>query len=100
VYGGVWLAQEPDLTQGQRLMPRTKVAEKSGQAVGISIGCMLGMVPLLWLNTKKKKQVGSRLGGGLGLRRGRRWYGGLFWSGGLIAHPPPSHTHTALPMLH
>jgi hypothetical protein len=59
-------AQEPDLTQAQRLMPRTKVAEKSGQAVGISIGCLLGMMPLLWLNTKKKKQVrGARRGGGL-----------------------------------
>ncbi|CAG9464540.1 unnamed protein product [Pedinophyceae sp. YPF-701] len=39
----------PPLTRTQRQMPRTRVAKLLGTSGGISIGCLLGMFPLLFM---------------------------------------------------
>lgn len=43
---------EPDLTPAQFALPATTWAVNIGRAWGVVIGCLLGMVPLLWMNKK------------------------------------------------
>lgn len=43
----------PNLTRTQVDMTSTKFATTSGRAFGVFLGCILGMIPLLFMNTKK-----------------------------------------------
>eukprot|EP00873_Tetraselmis_striata_P014037 jgi/Tetstr1/434301/TSEL_023407.t2 len=43
------IAKEPELTAEQEALPITQRARQAGAMAGISIGCILGMVPLLFL---------------------------------------------------
>lgn len=38
----------------QMLLKRTRLAKVAGSSVGVTIGCLLGMVPLLFLHTRDK----------------------------------------------
>eukprot|EP00747_Dinoflagellata_sp_TGD_P058230 gnl/TRDRNA2_/TRDRNA2_151032_c0_seq2.p1 gnl/TRDRNA2_/TRDRNA2_151032_c0~~gnl/TRDRNA2_/TRDRNA2_151032_c0_seq2.p1 ORF type:complete len:642 (+),score=97.32 gnl/TRDRNA2_/TRDRNA2_151032_c0_seq2:100-1926(+) len=49
--------REPPLSSDQRLLPATKTWQYFGQVIGITIGCILGMCPLLFIDA----QEGSRL---------------------------------------
>ncbi|XP_029604796.1 transmembrane protein 65-like isoform X2 [Salmo trutta] len=52
----------PDLNPKQADMWQTRVSTHSGKAMGVAIGCILGMFPLLFFNDEKKKEV-QREGG-------------------------------------
>ncbi|XP_061597430.1 transmembrane protein 65 [Cololabis saira] len=47
--------QGPDLTPQQVDMWQTKVSSHMGKAIGVSIGCILGMFPLFFLDDDKDK---------------------------------------------
>jgi uncharacterized protein YbjQ (UPF0145 family) len=42
--------QAPALSVAQRMMLRTRAAKFAGCAIGVSVGCILGMFPLLFLD--------------------------------------------------
>uniref|UniRef100_M4BAQ6 Transmembrane protein 65 n=1 Tax=Hyaloperonospora arabidopsidis (strain Emoy2) TaxID=559515 RepID=M4BAQ6_HYAAE len=44
----------PALTTEQMMLKRTRLAKVVGSSVGVTIGCLLGMVPLLFLHTRDK----------------------------------------------
>lgn len=52
---------DPKLTSGQMKLRSVRFAGQAGCAVGITIGCIIGMFPLLFIDSKKaeagKKQV-------------------------------------------
>lgn len=48
--------EEPKMSLTQAQMTRTRWSVQLGRIVGITIGCLLGMVPLLWLPTKSKEK--------------------------------------------
>ena len=43
----------PPLTYEQLQLRTTRLVKGSANAIGITIGCLLGMVPLLWMNDRK-----------------------------------------------
>eukprot|EP00238_Polyblepharides_amylifera_P005032 CAMPEP_0196594554 /NCGR_PEP_ID=MMETSP1081-20130531/78679_1 /TAXON_ID=36882 /ORGANISM="Pyramimonas amylifera, Strain CCMP720" /LENGTH=116 /DNA_ID=CAMNT_0041918849 /DNA_START=140 /DNA_END=490 /DNA_ORIENTATION=- len=43
--------EEPSMTHYQRIMPRVKLTRWAGSLLGVSLGCLLGMVPLLFFNS-------------------------------------------------
>ncbi|KAK9816918.1 hypothetical protein WJX72_007080 [[Myrmecia] bisecta] len=43
----------PPLSSVQRQMTQTRAAKFGGCVVGVSVGCLLGMVPLLWIDQSK-----------------------------------------------
>ncbi|XP_015110228.1 uncharacterized protein LOC107036645 isoform X1 [Diachasma alloeum] len=47
--------QPPRLTPIQLDLPKSRLAANLGRVIGVTIGCMLGMTPLLWLHTESKK---------------------------------------------
>lgn len=54
----------PAMTAAQLSMKKTKVIGLLSSSLGISIGCILGMVPLLFLEddwTKEMREVFARL---------------------------------------
>uniref|UniRef100_G3NTY0 Transmembrane protein 65 n=1 Tax=Gasterosteus aculeatus aculeatus TaxID=481459 RepID=G3NTY0_GASAC len=56
--------QIPDLSPKQADMWQTRVSSHAGKAIGVAIGCILGMFPLFFLNDddeKKKAQKEERL---------------------------------------
>ncbi|KAJ8353841.1 hypothetical protein SKAU_G00214080 [Synaphobranchus kaupii] len=55
--------QIPDLTPKQADMWQTRVSSHTGKAIGVGIGCILGMFPLLFFKDEdeKKKTEGSEL---------------------------------------
>lgn len=46
---------QPNLTRQQRQLPLVRYTGTAGAVMGISVGCMLGMFPLLFLNRKDKE---------------------------------------------
>ncbi|XP_077937114.1 transmembrane protein 65 isoform X2 [Gasterosteus aculeatus] len=48
--------QGPDLTPKQVDMWQTRVSSHMGKAIGVSIGCILGMFPLFFLDDEKEKK--------------------------------------------
>ncbi|KAM7373683.1 hypothetical protein PAMP_008517 [Pampus punctatissimus] len=48
--------QGPDLTPKQADMWQTRVSSHMGKAIGVSIGCILGMFPLLFLSDDDDKE--------------------------------------------
>ncbi|KAL3659962.1 hypothetical protein V7S43_014888 [Phytophthora oleae] len=44
----------PALTSEQMLLKSTRLAKVAGSSIGVTIGCLLGMVPLLFLETRPK----------------------------------------------
>ncbi|XP_029299718.1 LOW QUALITY PROTEIN: transmembrane protein 65 [Cottoperca gobio] len=49
----------PDLTPKQADMWQTRVSSHMGKAIGVSIGCILGMFPLFFLDDDKDKNKGK-----------------------------------------
>ncbi|KAK2830848.1 hypothetical protein Q5P01_018779 [Channa striata] len=49
--------QVPDLTPKQVDMWQTRLSSHMGKAIGVSIGCILGMFPLLFLDDEKEKEA-------------------------------------------
>uniref|UniRef100_A0A3Q3J761 Transmembrane protein 65 n=1 Tax=Monopterus albus TaxID=43700 RepID=A0A3Q3J761_MONAL len=49
--------QVPDLTPKQADMWQTRLSSHMGKAIGVSIGCILGMFPLLFLDDEKEKEA-------------------------------------------
>ncbi|EGZ05839.1 hypothetical protein PHYSODRAFT_307560 [Phytophthora sojae] len=45
----------PALTNEQMLLKQTRMAKVAGSSIGVTIGCLLGMVPLLFLETRDKE---------------------------------------------
>lgn len=52
----VLLLSTHDVYGWQMLLPRTRVAKVVGSSVGVTIGCLLGMAPLLFLETREDQQ--------------------------------------------
>ncbi|KAG7458019.1 hypothetical protein MATL_G00233410 [Megalops atlanticus] len=52
--------QIPDLSPKQADMWQTRVSSHSGKAIGVTIGCILGMFPLLFLNDDDEKDAGTQ----------------------------------------
>lgn len=48
--------QVPELTPKQADMWQTRVSSHLGKAIGVTIGCILGMFPLLFLNEEDEKE--------------------------------------------
>mmetsp|Transcript_119333 Transcript_119333/g.210860 ORF Transcript_119333/g.210860 Transcript_119333/m.210860 type:complete len:432 (+) Transcript_119333:144-1439(+) len=46
--------EEPELTDEQAEHRSTKLVKTASSVIGISIGCIFGMVPLLWIGRRKK----------------------------------------------
>ncbi|XP_011306323.1 transmembrane protein 65 isoform X3 [Fopius arisanus] len=46
--------QPPRLTPIQLDLPKSRLAANLGRVIGVTIGCMLGMTPLLWLHQELK----------------------------------------------
>ncbi|KAG1690197.1 hypothetical protein DVH05_028270 [Phytophthora capsici] len=46
----------PALTSEQMLLKSTRLAKVAGSSIGVTIGCLLGMVPLLFLETRPKDE--------------------------------------------
>ncbi|MED6283271.1 Transmembrane protein 65, partial [Characodon lateralis] len=49
--------QVPDLTPKQADMWQTRLSSHMGKAIGITIGCILGMFPLLFLSDDEEKEA-------------------------------------------
>uniref|UniRef100_A0A3Q2XUI1 Transmembrane protein 65 n=1 Tax=Hippocampus comes TaxID=109280 RepID=A0A3Q2XUI1_HIPCM len=49
--------QIPDLSPKQADMWQTRISSHSGKAIGVGIGCILGMFPLLFFNDDDKKDA-------------------------------------------
>ncbi|XP_072523541.1 transmembrane protein 65 [Salminus brasiliensis] len=49
--------QIPDLTPKQADMWQTRVSSHMGKAIGVTIGCILGMFPLLFLNDEDEDET-------------------------------------------
>ncbi|KAM8840421.1 transmembrane protein 65 [Spinachia spinachia] len=56
--------QGPDLTPRQVDMWQTRVSSHMGKAIGVSIGCILGMFPLFFLDDEKEKKEKEKEKGG------------------------------------
>ncbi|XP_023276531.1 transmembrane protein 65 [Seriola lalandi dorsalis] len=54
--------QVPDLTPKQVDMWQTRLSSHMGKAIGVSIGCILGMFPLLFLDDDKEKEAEAKPG--------------------------------------
>lgn len=53
---------DPGLSRGQMLLPRVRRAAHLGCAVGVSIGCFIGMFPLLFMpDNSKIEEVGGSM---------------------------------------
>ncbi|CAB1454133.1 unnamed protein product [Pleuronectes platessa] len=48
--------QVPDMTPKQADMWQTRVSSHMGKAIGVTIGCILGMFPLFFLDDEKEKE--------------------------------------------
>eukprot|EP00064_Thunnus_orientalis_P015025 superscaffoldBa00002712_g15074 len=48
--------QVPDMTPKQADMWQTRVSSHMGKAIGVSIGCILGMFPLFFLSDDDDKE--------------------------------------------
>lgn len=55
--------QVPDLTPKQVDMWQTRLSSHMGKAIGVSIGCILGMFPLLFLSDDDDKEKEAQPGG-------------------------------------
>ena len=60
-YVEYWLARlgwgsPPPLTVEQLEMSSSRLAANGGRALGVTIGCLLGMFPLLFFSSKEKKK--------------------------------------------
>ncbi|TMS10585.1 Transmembrane protein 65 [Larimichthys crocea] len=51
--------QIPDLSPKQADMWQTRVSSHSGKAIGVGIGCILGMFPLLFFTDDDEKKKGQ-----------------------------------------
>lgn len=40
----------------QMLLPQTRFAKVAGSSIGVTIGCLLGMLPLLFLETREDQE--------------------------------------------
>ncbi|KAE8893733.1 hypothetical protein PF005_g5412 [Phytophthora fragariae] len=49
----------PTLTNEQMLLKQTRLSKVVGSSIGVTIGCLLGMVPLLFLETRDKEKNNS-----------------------------------------
>ncbi|CAJ1082834.1 transmembrane protein 65 [Xyrichtys novacula] len=54
--------QVPDLTPKQADMWQTRVSSHMGKGIGVSIGCILGMFPLLFLGDEDEKEKDAQPG--------------------------------------
>ncbi|TMW68264.1 hypothetical protein Poli38472_005732 [Pythium oligandrum] len=53
----------PALTPQQMMLKETRIAKVVGSSIGVTIGCLLGMLPLLFLETRDdKKQEETKVG--------------------------------------
>ncbi|XP_028984221.1 transmembrane protein 65-like [Betta splendens] len=52
--------QIPDLSPKQADMWQTRVSSHSGKAIGVGIGCVLGMFPLLFFKDDEEKREGQK----------------------------------------
>lgn len=50
----------PELTPIQLDMVSARIATNMGRVAGVVIGCLLGMLPLLFLNTESEKKIASK----------------------------------------
>ncbi|RHY18282.1 hypothetical protein DYB32_010405 [Aphanomyces invadans] len=50
---------DPNLTRQQLQLRITRIAHYTGSSVGIFVGCILGMCPLLFLETKEDRMLNS-----------------------------------------
>jgi len=48
--------EEPHLTGQQLMMKSTRLANYGGRALGICLGCFLGMFPLLFFSTGREEE--------------------------------------------
>ena len=48
--------QPPDLTKKQSELRKTRLINSSGKIIGITIGCLIGMLPLLFINEDDHKK--------------------------------------------
>lgn len=47
-----WAKSRP-LSPAQRVMLKARVAKTSGSVLGVTVGCLLGMCPLLWMDSPR-----------------------------------------------
>ncbi|GLD94357.1 hypothetical protein PINS_up002968 [Pythium insidiosum] len=50
----------PALTPAQMMLKETRMAKVAGSSFGVTIGCLLGMLPLLFLETRDEKEAKDR----------------------------------------
>ncbi|KAJ0392795.1 hypothetical protein P43SY_003725 [Pythium insidiosum] len=50
----------PALTPAQMMLKETRMAKVAGSSIGVTIGCLLGMLPLLFLETRDEKEAKDR----------------------------------------
>ncbi|XP_029976179.1 transmembrane protein 65 [Salarias fasciatus] len=55
--------QVPDLTPRQADMWQTRLSSHLGKAIGVTLGCLLGMFPLLFLSDDDNKETETKGGG-------------------------------------
>mmetsp|Transcript_14534 Transcript_14534/g.34447 ORF Transcript_14534/g.34447 Transcript_14534/m.34447 type:complete len:357 (+) Transcript_14534:154-1224(+) len=53
-------ASEPDFTKEQRQLPVTRYCKMFGESLGITIGCIIGMFPLLFMDQGDREGSSSR----------------------------------------
>lgn len=52
--------EHPHLSKSQTSMTLTKVATQSGRAIGILVGCIIGMFPLLFMHNRRSDDDHSK----------------------------------------
>ena len=50
-------AHPPDLTPDQLEMPSSRISANLGRCLGVAFGCLLGMFPLLFINTSGNEEA-------------------------------------------
>ncbi|KAL3160846.1 hypothetical protein ABBQ38_009250 [Trebouxia sp. C0009 RCD-2024] len=49
-----WAKSRP-LSPAQRVMLKARVAKTTGSVLGVTVGCLLGMCPLLWMDSPRRE---------------------------------------------
>eukprot|EP01064_Diplonema_japonicum_P031580 TRINITY_DN5702_c0_g1_i1.p1 TRINITY_DN5702_c0_g1~~TRINITY_DN5702_c0_g1_i1.p1 ORF type:complete len:592 (+),score=138.97 TRINITY_DN5702_c0_g1_i1:1728-3503(+) len=52
-----WGIESPPLTRAQEALPQTRMWERLGQLIGVVLGCLLGMFPLMLIDARKGEKL-------------------------------------------
>ncbi|KAL3781054.1 hypothetical protein ACHAW5_002430 [Stephanodiscus triporus] len=90
--GRLKLPPMPQLSHDQRNLRSVKASGQLGCAAGLTLGCVIGMFPLLFFSEDARSDASERGGGGEGRDGERRhYYSGHHAAGGIVTESEELH---------